>query len=321
MTVQKLGLLSWLLVASAFADPVSQPHVQLELVSPDTSLQPGRPTQVGVHFEVESGWHLYWKNPGDSGKPPSIRWEMPPGFTAGSWEWPVPLRIPFGRLVNYGYDRRLLLASPLEVPAGEAKGEATLGAHVEWLVCAEECIPGKLDLRLRLPWKDATPEPSASAALFRASAETVPKPIPSGWKIEGWIDSETIQVAMSGFAILGETLFFPDEPRLIQNAAPQVLGRRGDALLLTMKRSEQSPSEIKKLTGVLVTGAKGYSVEIPLVPRPTTLPPWLGWAVGGLVAGGLSIWLFLKRPRRGRPTEGRAKRMAGYLGSAHNKST
>ena len=307
--------------ASLRAEPVAQPHIQLELIAPETTLQPGRPTQIGVRFELESGWHLYWKNPGDSGKPPSIRWELPAGFAAGTWEWPVPTRLPFGRLMNYGYDRRLLLVTALAVPTVEPKGNALLGAHVEWLVCAEECIPGKLDLRLSLPIKDAVPEPSASAQLFRAAAESLPKTPPAGWKMEGWIDSEEIEIRLSGFAILGETSFFPDEPRLIQNAAPQRLGRRGESLLLSLKRSEQSPSEVKRIGGVLVTGAKGYSVDIPLAPKPTTLPPWLGWGVGGLIALSLSIWFFMKRPKRGRPNEHRAKRMAGYLRTLPNKTS
>ncbi len=298
---------------TASGEPVSQPHIQLELITPEATLQPGRPTQIGVRFELESGWHLYWKNPGDSGKPPTIRWELPPGFAAGTWEWPVPTRLPFGRLVNYGYDRRLILVTTLAVPAVDPKGEALLGAHVEWLVCAEECIPGKLDLRLKLPIKDVAPEPSALAPLFRAASEALPKTPPSAWKMDGWIDSEEIEIQLSGFAILGETSFFPDEPRLIQNAAPQKLGRRGETLLLTLKRSEQSPAEIKRLAGVLVTGAKGYSIDIALAPKPTRLPPWVGWLLGTLVAFGAAIWFFWKRPHRG-PTESKAKRRAGFLG-------
>ncbi len=318
LTIAALSL--WTLGAGA--EPVSQPHLQLELITPELTIQPGRPTQIGVRFELESGWHLYWKNPGDSGKPPSIRWELPPGFAAGGWEWPVPARLPFGSLVNYGYERRLLLVTTLAVPNLEPKGEVTLGAHVEWLVCAEECIPGKLDLRHKVALKDAPPEPSASAPLFKAAADSLPKPLPQGWKLDGWIGSEDIEVQLSGFTVLGETALFPDEPRLIQNAAPQRLGRRGEALLLTLKRSEQSPAEVKRLTGVLVLSGKGYTVDIALAPKPTTLPPWLGWGVGlaGLaLAGG---WFFWKRPgRKQRPTEGRAKRMAGYLGATPDKSS
>ncbi len=293
----RLIIFSCLASAALRADPVAQPHIQLELITPEESLQPGRPTQIGVRFELESGWHLYWKNPGDSGKPPSIRWELPSGFAAGAWEWPVPVRLPLGKLVNFGYDRRLILVTNLAVPPVEAKGDALLGAHVEWLVCAEECISGKLDLRLKLPIKDAIPEPSASALLFRAAAESLPKTPPRGWKMVGWIDSEDIEIELSGFTTLGETFLFPDEPRVIQNADPQRMGRRGDSLLLSLKRSVQSPSEIKRLVGVLVTGAKGYSIDVPLAPKPTSLPSWLGWVTGGLILLLGSIWFFWKRPR------------------------
>jgi hypothetical protein len=71
---------------------------------------------------------------------------------------------------------------------------------------------------------------------------------------------------------------------------------------------------------VLVTGAKGYLVDIPLAPKPTALPPWVAWLVGSLLVLSVSIWFFWKRPRKSRASEHRSKRMAGYLGSVPKNS-
>jgi DsbC/DsbD-like thiol-disulfide interchange protein len=31
---------------------------------------------LGLYFKLEPGWHIYWKNAGDSGEPPRARWTL-----------------------------------------------------------------------------------------------------------------------------------------------------------------------------------------------------------------------------------------------------
>lgn len=33
----------------------------------------------GLRFRLLPGWHIYWRNPGDSGGPPTIKWSVPDG--------------------------------------------------------------------------------------------------------------------------------------------------------------------------------------------------------------------------------------------------
>ncbi len=73
------------------------------MLSASASLEAGADTWIGVRFLLEPGWHLYWRNPGDSGTPPMLLWTAPAGVTVGDVEWPAPERIPLGSLVNYGY--------------------------------------------------------------------------------------------------------------------------------------------------------------------------------------------------------------------------
>src|SRR5271157_2635626 len=51
----------------------SGPHGAVDLVSEQTSVQPARPFWVGLRFQLEQGWHIYWTNPGDSGEPPRVK--------------------------------------------------------------------------------------------------------------------------------------------------------------------------------------------------------------------------------------------------------
>ena len=65
-------------------------HVEASLISERASVAPGVPFHVGIRMKIRRGWHIYWKNPGDSGLPPRITWTLPKGFVAGPIEWPIP---------------------------------------------------------------------------------------------------------------------------------------------------------------------------------------------------------------------------------------
>ena len=72
------------------ATVVRTPHVEAELVSEQTALVPGATTTVALRLKLASGWHVYWRNPGDSGLPTTIAWTLPPGIEAGPIAWPAP---------------------------------------------------------------------------------------------------------------------------------------------------------------------------------------------------------------------------------------
>src|SRR6266851_5732139 len=73
--------------ASAQTSPPS--HTTVQLVAEDGAFKAGDSTWVGVLFDLEQGWHVYWVNPGDAGDPPRIQWELPAGFRVGDVRWPV----------------------------------------------------------------------------------------------------------------------------------------------------------------------------------------------------------------------------------------
>ena len=75
------------LAASSAADAL---HLHVQLVVPEDQLYPAGANTVGLYFKLEPGWHVYWKNAGDSGEPPHIQWTLPKGVTAGPMQFPRP---------------------------------------------------------------------------------------------------------------------------------------------------------------------------------------------------------------------------------------
>jgi len=113
---------------------------------------------LGLHFQLEKGWHIYWINPGDSGEPPRVTWELPAGLTPEVMEWPAPRRLGTSSIVDFGYEDAVMLIAPIHAEVSlPAQRPTRLGAEVRVLVCREMCIPGKARLSLTLPIKSQPP--------------------------------------------------------------------------------------------------------------------------------------------------------------------
>src|SRR3954466_14546018 len=95
------------------APSVKTEHVEAVLLAEKTAFQPGQPANAGLRLRMEPHWHTYWKNPGDSGLPTRIEWTLPAGWKAGEIQWPYPMPLPVGPLMNYGYEDEVLLVTPI----------------------------------------------------------------------------------------------------------------------------------------------------------------------------------------------------------------
>ena len=58
--------------ADAFDE--SNPRVEAQLLVDAAELRAGQRVLVGVLFEMDPGWHIYWRNSGESGLPTELAW-------------------------------------------------------------------------------------------------------------------------------------------------------------------------------------------------------------------------------------------------------
>jgi DsbC/DsbD-like thiol-disulfide interchange protein len=256
--------------ASQQASP--QSHAKLELIAEEDSFRPGHTLWVGLHFELDDGWHIYWRNPGDSGEPPRIEWNLPAGFEAGAIRWPAPKRLGSGSVVDYGYEGQVLLMAPLRITASvKAASPVTIGASVRYLVCREICIPGKAVVTLAIPpaAKDfSRAHFSQWRELFAQTRGDWPRPIPGGWKIAAETKGDQFILSVHGAAAPRDAAFFPLDANVIENSGPQVLARSGAGFRLTLRKSDQLINPVAVLRGVLVVeGTRAYEISAPVAPR------------------------------------------------------
>lgn len=268
----RLGLACAVLVlapALAWGRATETEHLKVQLVSDTNSIEPGKPLWVGLHFEMEKQWHIYWRNPGDSGEPPQIRWNLPAGFRAGGIEWPVPVRLGSGSVIDYGYEEPVLLPIEIQTPKNLRPGSrVTLSADVSWLVCKDICVPGKAGLTLSLPVLATPGSRSTSHALFESAKLRAPKPMPSTWKVDVISEKDRFVLTIHGKGVR-TTSFFPLEADQIDNAAAQGMAALPDGVRLTLKKSDQLLKTPTTLDGVLeVSPDRAYGMSAPVHPPP-----------------------------------------------------
>lgn len=135
----------------ATAEPTGESLVRTELLADVPAIRPGGTFHLAVLFSIEPGWHIYWRNSGDSGGPPTIRLDLPEGFSAEPVRWPAP-RVFQSDEVTFGYVNRAILFIPVDVHPEWAGGdEVTITADLRWLVCKEACLLGRRSERITLP--------------------------------------------------------------------------------------------------------------------------------------------------------------------------
>jgi thiol:disulfide interchange protein len=270
-----LGLLS-LLVAplGAWAQPVVSPHATTELVAETAGAAPGSTVWVAVVQTLDKGWHTYWRNPGDAGEATSIHWTLPPNWRAGDITWPTPRRLPVGPIMNYGYEGRVVLPVPVQVPLSAKAGEnVQITAAVDYLVCAEVCVPGNATVSLSLPVVSGVPPTDGTwgAVVAGALAEA---PKPSGLAAAFQASGKQVKLAIAGDALKGanahDAYFYPYADAFIDHGKPETIDRGPRGLTLTMTAGGAFAKAPAPTTaaGVLVLDGKPYEVSANAGPPP-----------------------------------------------------
>jgi DsbC/DsbD-like thiol-disulfide interchange protein len=275
--------------AQSFKSSSSQQHAMVSLVSERTAALPGQALSVGLRFEIDPHWHIYWRNPGDSGGPPTIEWKLPEGFQAGEFQWPAPQRIPVGdTLVNYGYEADVLLTLSVRVPASaKPDTQVDLAGHVKYLICSDLCVPAKADVKLTIPiaasggngsGAAAAPAPAPIASLFADARKRVPQPAPSSWKTRATlanrqfdltVDTGTATGTGANAGALAGATFFPLTPSQIDDAAPQKVTQTPRGVRLTLRASDQLTAAPRTLNGVLVlSNSQAYTINASVTGTP-----------------------------------------------------
>lgn len=274
-------------------------NTQVQLISDAQQLQPGQTFLVGIHFLLDEDWHIYWKNPGDSGLAPMIEWRLPEGWEVEEIIWPYPHQINIDPLVSYGYEHEVVLFSRIHIPENSILPEqAQIGATLKWLVCRIECVGAETDISLDLPvTSDFAYQSSHKIQEF---LKRIPRKIQWNFsyqqKDDQWLLKFTPPISLQKNGLF---YFYPYRDDVIDHAAMQVKNMTDDGLTLSIKKSEYyKEGSSKTLEGILwvededggqgaffVNAQKSESIaKIPVKTKPLGLPIIVMFAfLGGII--------------------------------------
>jgi len=247
------------------SEPVRDEAVAVQLVTTAEEVAPGDTLEVGVRFRMDPGWHIYWDNPGDTGRATILEWEWPEGTTVRALPREHPVRYGSDPFVDFVYEDEATYYEEVTVPADWPTGEPfPLAVEADWLMCEKVCIPGRASLRLAQPTGPETlPDPGETAALAAARQEWPADP--GDLRAELRRDGDRLQLSVQGLGgdggePTGELFFFPG-PTVVSPSAPQAWQAAGG-----------------RLTGELV--ASEYAGELPATVPGVLLHPE-GWEAAG----------------------------------------
>ena len=241
-------IFSILLLFSFFgsAEIVDTGHARISLIKDHSDFVPGTSINIGLKVSMDKGWHTYWRNPGDSGGPIEIDWNLPKGFSISDIKWPLPEKIEYPPLMTYGYEDFVIYPMVLSIPADYSDDYFEMTADI--LICADVCIPesGKISSNLL---------DIESDSLIYEWLESIPsKSLP----ITTSLNDNNLEIKFTFEKEIKEIYFFPDENNSIDYSSKQNFYKKDDGYFLSIKLFND---EFQNVSGVLDIDGTGYNVS------------------------------------------------------------
>lgn len=275
---------------AAASDWSATEQTKVRLIAATSRVGSAQTLRLGLEFKMRPGWKIYWRSPGDAGFPPRIDWSGSRNVGNATIAWPAPQRFSVLGYNTSGYKKEVIL--PLTVRLSQPGQPARLRAKVDYLTCAEICIPYTATLALDLP---AGP---AQTSAFAYQIDRYRARVPKSEAVAG-ITVERIEAretASSGQLIVtaratrpfAKPDIFVEGPRLIEFGPPKIAllegGRRVRLVVPVRKVGEKAPNIVgAALTLTIVDGARAIEKTANVEPAkaPTNKP------------GSISFWSIL----------------------------
>ncbi|MGH1404621.1 MAG: protein-disulfide reductase DsbD family protein [Alphaproteobacteria bacterium] len=268
----------FLFLTFAFSSVLSATHARdiervtsVRILQESGTIEGGKEYVIATEIILEPEWHVYWRNPGDSGLPVRISWDAPEGFEFSEIEWPTPKKITYDFLANYGYYDHVTLLQTVSVPKNIGDEEITLTARVDMLVCHEICIPENDTVSARF---NGVSSDINHSDLIDAAKTSMPQIIEGTFTFSEQTEGENknfhLTLSPQDTDLFQGTTpssieFFPYDWGILNHvAAPKVMNDNG-VITLSHARGDEPIDQKESLSGVLIisdkkNGNKGFQI-------------------------------------------------------------
>lgn len=250
-------------------NPAEDP-VKLEVIAEESDFEAGKPLNIAIRMEISDGWHSYWKNPGDSGMPLQINWNLPEGFTVSEIKWPAPERFEFEGLVSYGYENEVIFLTEITPPASYIKDkDAKIEATMRWLVCSDSmCLPGEKEISLSQPFI------TKSSDFFSQARERIPQKSPS---LKARHTDSFIEIQLENSTSFEKANFFPEFKQIFDETSVAMLDTSQENQKSSILLKNLESTQASQLKGVLVlynnNDSTAWEIDLPIEKSNQAIGP------------------------------------------------
>lgn len=256
--MRRIGLFVAVFLPCLLRAADAEKPLEVQLVSENRSIAPGKVFFMGLHLIHPPGSHTYWKFPGIVGVATSVEWDLPPGFSAGEIQWPAPRVVKMASYDAQGYEGETLLIIPITPPEILNAASVKLTAKVSWMCCGKTCHPATdVPFSITLPVAESAKPDATIRPLFEKFRALLPKPNPK-WTVtaqrrpkEIWLTLKPVSRNMMFFDDLATIHFFTADGQVDSNRTQGFEMIEDGTISMSLSVSETGPKNPPTLPGVV----------------------------------------------------------------------
>lgn len=211
--------------------------------------------QAGILVTLEDGWHIYWRNSGDSGMPTYFEFDIPEGIKVTEIQWPVPKIFEFEGYASYGYEDKVLFPFQIILPKGKTNNPILIKVKIRSLICKDICKPYNDEIRKEIYLTQTIVPSSEVTELFKQISENLPEEnrildisinrFPD--EISMIINSRRINLDK-----VSSLHFIPYENGIFKNSTKQKIVRNSNTVELTVEYDQFRTKTPESIDGILI---------------------------------------------------------------------
>jgi len=213
---------------------------------------------------VDDGWHVSWRNPGETGLPTRFTWNLPAGVRLRRERWPVPVVTHTAVGITHTLEGEVpwLVEFDLDTPP---TADRLLSVTVRYGICRDVCIPEQQVVQGVLPGSDARAAalvrvPEALARRLAVDAAPVAARVLGGVLC---LDRVPPGVVRPGLELIADSGRSIDGALRVESAASAAAG------VARVRLPSSARLRMGRDTVLLVSGTAGVSLPLDFVrPAP-----------------------------------------------------
>lgn len=232
-----------------------KPETEAYIILDSFSLEKSRIIDAAVVIRLEEGWHIYWRNPGDSGMPTSFEFILPESIKVSEIKWAVPKIFEFEGYASYGYESLAVFPFSIYIPENFNQDEITIEINLRSLICKDVCKPFNKNFSKIIRLKDTYVTSKSDHDLLQNTYKDIPLKNDK-LKLQAKNLSDFVEINIYSDIVkikkIKNVHFIPYENGIFKNSLTQIFSTSDSFVRLNV---EFDPFKVKvpeNLSGILV---------------------------------------------------------------------